>query len=191
MKQFLFVCTIVVFIGHRLVAADNAKVDVPNVLFIAVDDLNDWIGCLEGHPQALTPNIDRLAADNRRPDGLTNLGPGVMMYAPEPNQAAVFLATARSDRALQFANYVRSNAELGLFDCPPIQLDSAAMKIAGLADNAILVVRTGDSEDNVAETINALGQVGLSAIGYVFLDGEVTMPVVANHRRNQLTVGAV
>ena len=33
----------------------------PNVLFIAVDDLNDWIGCLEGHPQALTPNMDRLA----------------------------------------------------------------------------------------------------------------------------------
>ncbi len=34
----------------------------PNVLLIAVDDLNDWIGCLKGHPQALTPNIDRLAA---------------------------------------------------------------------------------------------------------------------------------
>ena len=34
----------------------------PNILFIAVDDLNDWIGCLDGHPQALTPNIDRLAA---------------------------------------------------------------------------------------------------------------------------------
>ena len=34
----------------------------PNVLFIAVDDLNDWIGCLGGHPQARTPNIDALAA---------------------------------------------------------------------------------------------------------------------------------
>ena len=33
----------------------------PNVLFIAVDDLNDWVGCMAGHPQALTPNIDRLA----------------------------------------------------------------------------------------------------------------------------------
>lgn len=32
-----------------------------NVLFIAVDDLNDWVGCLGGHPQAKTPNIDRLA----------------------------------------------------------------------------------------------------------------------------------
>ena len=34
----------------------------PNVLFIAVDDLNDWIGCLGGHPQTKTPNFDRLAA---------------------------------------------------------------------------------------------------------------------------------
>jgi choline-sulfatase len=33
----------------------------PNVLFIAIDDLNDWVGCLGGHPQVKTPNIDRLA----------------------------------------------------------------------------------------------------------------------------------
>ena len=33
----------------------------PNVLFIAIDDLNDWVGCLEGHPQVKTPNIDALA----------------------------------------------------------------------------------------------------------------------------------
>ena len=33
-----------------------------NILFIAVDDLNDWIGCMQGNPQTLTPNIDRLAS---------------------------------------------------------------------------------------------------------------------------------
>ncbi len=33
----------------------------PNILFIAVDDLNDWVGHLGRHPQANTPNIDRLA----------------------------------------------------------------------------------------------------------------------------------
>ena len=33
----------------------------PNVLFIAIDDLNDWVGFLKGHPQAKTPNMDRLA----------------------------------------------------------------------------------------------------------------------------------
>ncbi|XZE55010.1 sulfatase [Planctomycetaceae bacterium SH139] len=34
----------------------------PNVLVIAIDDLNDWIGCLAGHPQVQTPHIDALAA---------------------------------------------------------------------------------------------------------------------------------
>ena len=34
----------------------------PNVLFIVVDDLNDWVGCLHGHPDADTPNTDALAA---------------------------------------------------------------------------------------------------------------------------------
>ncbi len=38
-----------------------ARAKGPNVLFLAIDDLNDWIGVLGGHPQALTPNIDRLA----------------------------------------------------------------------------------------------------------------------------------
>lgn len=36
--------------------------DKPNVLFLAMDDLNDWVACLGGHPQCKTPNIDRLAA---------------------------------------------------------------------------------------------------------------------------------
>lgn len=34
-----------------------------NVLFIAIDDLNDWVGPLPGdHPQAITPSMDKLAA---------------------------------------------------------------------------------------------------------------------------------
>lgn len=40
------------------VAAQAA--DKPDVLFIAIDDLNDWTGCLGGHPQASTPHLDRL-----------------------------------------------------------------------------------------------------------------------------------
>jgi len=35
----------------------------PNVLMICIDDLNDWLGCMNGHPNAKTPNIDRLAAE--------------------------------------------------------------------------------------------------------------------------------
>jgi arylsulfatase A-like enzyme len=39
-------------------SAANAR---PNVVLIYVDDLNDYVGVLRGHPQAQTPNINRLA----------------------------------------------------------------------------------------------------------------------------------
>ncbi len=35
--------------------------DRPNVLFIAIDDQNDWVGAFGGHPLAKTPNLDALA----------------------------------------------------------------------------------------------------------------------------------
>jgi len=35
--------------------------DGPNVLWLSIDDLNDWVGCLGGHPDVETPNIDALA----------------------------------------------------------------------------------------------------------------------------------
>lgn len=34
----------------------------PDIVFIIVDDLNDWLGCLGGHPDAKSPHIDALAA---------------------------------------------------------------------------------------------------------------------------------
>lgn len=43
------------------VAGRAGAAERPNILLISVDDLNDWTGCLGGHPQARTPNIDRLA----------------------------------------------------------------------------------------------------------------------------------
>ena len=33
----------------------------PNIVFLAVDDMNDWVGALD-YEQAITPNMDRLAA---------------------------------------------------------------------------------------------------------------------------------
>lgn len=35
----------------------------PNVLMIIIDDLNDWVSPLGGHPFAETPNLDRLASE--------------------------------------------------------------------------------------------------------------------------------
>jgi arylsulfatase A-like enzyme len=40
----------------------DSKPAEQNILFIAMDDQNDWIQCFGGHPQVKTPNIDKLAA---------------------------------------------------------------------------------------------------------------------------------
>lgn len=50
-----------VYLGLLLCLSAGHAAGQPNVLLIAVDDLNDWVGCMGGHPQAKTPNIDRLA----------------------------------------------------------------------------------------------------------------------------------
>ena len=43
-------------------SAGTACAKQPNVLFLAVDDMNDWIGSLGATPRAITPNLDKLAA---------------------------------------------------------------------------------------------------------------------------------
>ena len=48
-------------LAMSLSAAMPAAGTSPDILLIAVDDLNDWVGPLGGHPQAKTPHIDRLA----------------------------------------------------------------------------------------------------------------------------------
>ncbi|MGY8717126.1 MAG: sulfatase-like hydrolase/transferase, partial [Verrucomicrobiia bacterium] len=44
--------------GVALTAAESTR---PNVVLIMCDDLNDYIEPLGGHPQAQTPNLNRLA----------------------------------------------------------------------------------------------------------------------------------
>ena len=57
MKWFIAVLAVAALLSPTAAHAASK----PNVLFIAVDDLNDWIGPLGGHPQVKTPNLDRLA----------------------------------------------------------------------------------------------------------------------------------
>ena len=52
----LYLLFLICFAGPALAA------DKPNVLFIAVDDLNHWVHYLGRNPQSATPNIDALAA---------------------------------------------------------------------------------------------------------------------------------
>ena len=70
----------------------------PNVLFIGMDDLNDWIECLGGHPQSRTPNLTRLANS-----GLLFTNAHCAAPACNPSRTAIF--TGRSpNRSGMYSN---------------------------------------------------------------------------------------
>ena len=79
MKQLISLI-VAVFCLSVTVKADDTK--RPNVLFIGIDDLNDWVGCFGGHPQAITPNMDRLA---KRGDRFTNAHCAAPLCGPSRN----------------------------------------------------------------------------------------------------------
>ncbi len=83
-KQLIKIMTLLACLSVCRVGATDEP-QHPNVLFIAIDDLNDWIGCLGGHPQAQTPNIDRLAAR-----GVLFTNAHCAAPACNPSRAAVF-----------------------------------------------------------------------------------------------------
>jgi choline-sulfatase len=62
LARLLLLAALVSASNSRILGAGAGGAARPNVLFIAIDDLNDWVGCLGGHPQARTTNLDRLAA---------------------------------------------------------------------------------------------------------------------------------
>lgn len=65
MKRFAYILILLtspLYLQSSLPGSINSAQEKPlNVLFIAIDDLNDWVGVYGGHPQAKTPNMDRLA----------------------------------------------------------------------------------------------------------------------------------
>jgi len=64
----------------------QAQVAKPNVLFVAIDDQNDWVGPLGGHPLVKTPNLDRLAAR-----GTTFLNAHVQSPICNPSRTSLML----------------------------------------------------------------------------------------------------
>jgi arylsulfatase A-like enzyme len=58
MKSFLIFAICFAAVAGPMAAGAAEK---PNVLFIAIDDMNHWVGHLGRHGQAKTPHIDRLA----------------------------------------------------------------------------------------------------------------------------------
>lgn len=82
-----FVCLLFLLglIGADCFSAEATAKRKPNVLFLAVDDMNDWIGSLDATPRAITPNLDKLAA---RGVNFTNAHTAGVFCAP--SRAAIF-----------------------------------------------------------------------------------------------------
>jgi len=88
LKRYLVLCCAAIAACSGGADPTASSATPPNILFISVDDLNDWIEPLGGHPQARTPNLDRLA------------GEGVLFtraYTPSPscNPARTALLTGQ------------------------------------------------------------------------------------------------
>ncbi len=97
---------IIVLLLSCLAPADQAR--KPNVLFLAVDDMNDWLGCLGTRPSALTPNLDKLA---NRGVLFTNAHTAGVYCAP--SRAAIFSGQfASTTGCYRTANYFVHHPEI-------------------------------------------------------------------------------
>ena len=72
-----------------MLLSSSALANEPNVLFIAVDDLNHWVEPLGRNPQAKTPNIQRLADM-----GVTFVNAQCAVPACNPSRGAAILDEA-------------------------------------------------------------------------------------------------
>jgi len=68
----------------------------PNILFIAIDDMADWMGALGGHPQARTPNMDKLAQQGVLSTNAHTPAPAcspcrnAILYGMEPHHSGLY-----------------------------------------------------------------------------------------------------
>lgn len=85
----------------KTTAIKKATAEKPNVLLIAIDDMNDWVGCLNGHPGTKTPHIDRLAkrgtlftnAHCQAP--ICNPSRTSVMYGLRPSTSGIYMNSPR------------------------------------------------------------------------------------------------
>jgi choline-sulfatase len=60
-RRRLLLTAVSVLLAATVGTAAAATAKKPNVLFISIDDQNDWVGPLAGHKLVKTPHLDRLA----------------------------------------------------------------------------------------------------------------------------------
>ena len=92
MRRFVISLLVFPLLGGGVVQAQER----PDVLFISVDDLNDWVGVLGGHPQARTPNMDALAdrgilfTNAHSPAALCNPARTSVMLGLQPSTTGIY-----------------------------------------------------------------------------------------------------
>ena len=105
-RTTILICLCVFINALAMVAADK-----PNVLFIAVDDMNDWNGVLGGNPQSKTPHMETLASK-----GMVFTNAHCAAPACGPSRAAIMSGIRPSTSG----NYINKNS----FTRNPILNDS-------------------------------------------------------------------
>ena len=86
----------------------------PNVLFISIDDLNDWLGVLDTNHQTKTPNIDRLAArgvtftNAHCPAPLCGASRAAVLTGMQPGTTGIYLHV--DDRDIKQSNEASASA---------------------------------------------------------------------------------
>ena len=106
---FMVLCLLWLIDGHDSTCFGKASTPKkPNVVFLAVDDMNDWVGFLDNAPRAITPNLDRLA---KRGTVFTNAHTAGVFCAP--SRAAIFSGQfASTTGCYQTATYFVDHPEI-------------------------------------------------------------------------------
>lgn len=99
-KKFWLVALLLLWSSISL-AADAAR---PNILFIVADDQAEWAMSCSGHPEAKTPNMDRIAREGVR---LTNC------FTPTPvcSPSRVSILTSRYGTEVGILDWLNPNKE--------------------------------------------------------------------------------
>ena len=91
----------------------------PNILFIAIDDMNDWVEVLGGNPQAKTPNINKLAKQGVLFTNAHTPAPGcspcrnALLYGLQPHHSGLYPFYDRTKMDIDF--FVKHKSLMEIF----------------------------------------------------------------------------
>lgn len=140
---------------------DNQK---PNIVLLVVDDLNDWVGCLGGHPEVQTPNIDRLArrgmlfSNAHSPGAICHVARAAILAGLRPDTSWV---NDNKDKFREFFNVdnprIEHPAHVTELETLPqyMKRNGYAIRATGKMYHGMARVKSNGSTDVIAESLDA------------------------------------